>query len=43
MAVRQGSLDLALTWDGKQIVAAAVVSTRPQVASLLRAWPAAGL
>ena len=41
--MRQGSLDLALTWDGKQIVAAAVVSTRPQVASLLRAWPAAGL
>ncbi|MCM8613983.1 hypothetical protein [Accumulibacter sp.] len=41
--MHEGSLDLALTWDGKRIVAATVVSKRPQVASLLRGLPAAAV
>ena len=36
-----GSLALTLTWDGKQIVAAEVVSTRPAVARALSGLPAA--
>ncbi|EXI73341.1 MAG: hypothetical protein AW07_02761 [Candidatus Accumulibacter sp. SK-11] len=39
--MEQGSLDLALTWGGKQISAAAVASTRPQVARVLCGLPAA--
>lgn len=41
--MQEGSLDLALTWDGKRIVAATVASNRPQVASLLRRLPAAAV
>jgi len=41
--VHEGSLELALTWDGKRIVAAKVASQRPQVASLLRGLPAAAV
>ncbi|MBL8373469.1 MAG: nickel-dependent hydrogenase large subunit, partial [Candidatus Accumulibacter sp.] len=36
-----GSLELTLTWDGKQIVAAEVVSTRPAVARALSGLPVA--
>ncbi len=36
-----GSLELTLTWDGKQIVAAEVVSTRPAVARALSGLPLA--
>ena len=36
-----GCLALTLTWDGKQIVAAEVVSTRPAVARALSGLPAA--
>jgi hypothetical protein len=38
--VEPGSLALTLTWDGKQIVAAEVVSTRPAVARALSGLPA---
>ena len=41
--MNQGSLDLALTWDGRAIVAAAAVSTRPQVTSVLLGWPVAAV
>jgi hypothetical protein len=41
VTVDQGVLQLTLAWDGKQIVAAGVSSTRPRVASALRGFPVA--
>lgn len=39
--MEQGVLQLTLAWDGQQIVAAAVTSTRPQVAPALRGFSVA--
>ncbi|MQM34589.1 MAG: hypothetical protein CRU72_09155 [Candidatus Accumulibacter phosphatis] len=39
MTVEQGVLQLELTWDGRQIVAAGVASTRPMAARALRGLP----
>lgn len=43
MLVEQGSLELILTWDGRQILAAGVVSTRPALARTLCGLSAARL
>lgn len=37
--MEQGVLQLALTWDGRQVVAAGVASTRPMAARALRGLP----
>jgi hypothetical protein len=39
--VEQGVLQLTLAWNGKQVVAAGIVSTRPALQPLLRGLPAA--
>ena len=41
--MNQGSLDLALTWDGSEIVVVSVGAARPQVASVLVGLPAAAV
>ena len=41
VAVKQDVLQLTLTWDGKEIVSAEIVSTRPMLAKALRGLPVA--